>query len=120
MAVQTATGWDNAGALADLSVQPRVYLPEPGRRRRAGDGLTYIDGALVQRMTYGYLTKANYTTTLTEMGVASAESAKMTVRTLGRDGTEANWNAIITRPPAPELFQKVLGIEFEVLLVEAL
>lgn len=120
MAIQTATGWDDAGSLSDVSIQPRVTIPEPGRVRMGGDMLAQRDGAYHQKWMYGYLTKANFAAILSELGVSTAESAKMTVRTLGRDGNEANWNAIIVRPPAPDYYQKFAPVEFDVYLIEAL
>lgn len=122
MAHQIAAGWNNAGALADVTIQPRCTTPTYGRVRRAHDGSLKADGYLRQVWAYGFLTTAQYTTLLTEFGLASAESAEVTVKTADRERDTTNWNAIISRPEndLEQYAGRLLDVRFDLILVEAL
>lgn len=118
--VQIAIGHDNEGGLADVVIQPRCSIPEPGRRQQGGDQLTVIDGGLLQTWSYGFLTVAQQAAQWTEFGVSSAESAEVTVQTLNRAGGYSIYNAVITRPATSDYYQKFTGIVYDLLLLEEL
>lgn len=99
MTYQVADNWDNEGALADLSVQPRCEGLRVGRRRIAGDGLIYDDGNLTGELIFDYMTKAQKTAIDSELGLSSVSSNKITITLpYGANRTVGNYNAIVDRP----------------------
>jgi hypothetical protein len=98
MAYQVAIGYNQAGALANISVQPRTRGLTPGDRQMSGDGLIYEDGFPGTVLEYGFLTAAQFNTLLGEFGISSAASAKVTIRIPNDARSEANYNAIVIKP----------------------
>ncbi len=122
MTYKIATGWNNEAGLADISVQPRMVTLSPGRRQTAGDGLIYEDGFMNASLDYGFLTVDDYEALLTEFGLTSAASAKVTVSLPQNiDRTFDNYNAIIIRPEAPRFERgKWLDISFRLTRIEVI
>jgi hypothetical protein len=120
MTILVAIGWNNTGALAPFSWQPpKIATITPGRRQRGGDMLVYIDGYYRTALIYGYLTKAIKTAILSELGLTSAESAKITLQLPGRDrDTDQTWNAVVEHDVETEFYNKWLENVFPVILVE--
>jgi hypothetical protein len=116
------TGWDNAGSVADMTVQPNMPVPQPARAQRGGDGLVVEDGGYTTSLQFGIETKAKYTATLAQLGLTSVRSAKVSLQipTYDRASTEI-WNAIVERPAdGPEYFSKWVDIVFPVTLIEVI
>jgi len=118
---QIVSGHNNAGSLADVSIQPRSEPAKYGRVQIGGDQLAYADGSLRTAWVYNSLTESNYSTLLTEFGFSSESTmaVKVTVKTKNSARTFANYNAIIYRPePSFGYFMK--RTSFSLVLVEAL
>lgn len=122
MTCEIAEGWDNEGELEPLSIQPRTPGIQPGLRRRAGNLLVYEDGYETTSLLYEPdLLAEQYDDILTELGLASATSAKVTLRIpRNQDRELANYNAVIERPANFEFHYWWHDVEFPVTLFEAL
>lgn len=122
MTYQIAAGWNNAGGLTDIAVQPRMAQLAPGRRQTAGDGVVYEDGFESGVLNYGYLIKADYSALLTQFGLTSAASAKVTIRLpRNSDRTFQNYNAVIVRPDNLQFERgKWLDVNFKLQRIEAI
>jgi len=122
MPYQIAQGWNNVDELEALSIQPSDIGTQPGLRRRAGNGLVYEDGRQSVNLRYDELLFADqYEDILTELGLASATSAKVTLsipRNLDR--TFANYNAIIEQPTSFDYHYWWKTPSFPVILFSAL
>lgn len=105
MPYQFVAGYNNAGTLATLTIQPKSPGLQPGRMRRAGDGLMYADGR--RQTTWNFepsLTESDLNTVLTQVGLDAddfdASSIKATIRTTVNSArTFSNFNAIVSLPP---------------------
>jgi hypothetical protein len=121
MPYQIAASWNNAAGLTTLSVQPRDAGIQPGLRRRAGNLLMYEDGMESVNWIFDLLFADQYEDLLTELGLASATSAKVTVRTTrNTDRAFANYNAVIERPTNFDYQYWWNKVEFPLLLDAAL
>jgi hypothetical protein len=125
VAYQVAIGYNQAGALADISVQPKTPGLSPGVRDISGDGLIYEDGFKSTTLEYGFLTAAQFNTLLGEFGLsATTASAKVTIRIPNDARSEANYNAIIVKPDFTREGQYKFGIyrdvKFKVRRLDAL
>lgn len=95
MSYQVAVGNDNAGGLADISVQPRsergIQWPE---HNVAADYTVSRNGAPFIVLEWSQLTRAQYVALLAEFGLTYYDSRAITIRIPGRDyDTFANHNA---------------------------
>lgn len=105
MPYQFVAGYNNAGTLATLTIQPKSPGLQPGELRRAGNGLLYARGK--RRTTWNFepsLTETQLDTILTETGLDGDDfdpaSVQATIRTtVNSDRTFANFNAIVSLPP---------------------
>lgn len=101
---QIAAGWDNYAAVDVASLADGYregYTPRvtPGRVLIGMDGLAVADGCFETSWVWAdYLRGPKFAALLTKLGLASAESAKVTICTLGRTREWEWWNAIIYRP----------------------
>lgn len=99
MTYQVSDGWDNEGGLTELSIQPRCEGLRKGRRRIAGDQLTYDDGDLIGELVFDYMTKEQKAAIDSELGVDSESSNKITITLpFGASRTFNNYNAIVEAP----------------------
>ncbi len=103
MGYQFASGFDSAGSLAELAVQPRspgIMYPS---RINAISSFAYEDGEAYTEWFFEALTPAEYQALLTTLGLATGTTiaAECTVRTTQNDTglacerDYANYNAII-------------------------
>jgi hypothetical protein len=101
-----AAGWDadpgDLNPLSDAALRikpPRQERIEPGRRTTLMDSSVAINGGWQTAIIFDeYITTARWADLLTSCGLASAESAQVTVLAFDRDRVWGYWNAIITRP----------------------
>lgn len=125
MTYQIADGYNNAGGLADISIQPATNGLRAGRRIVAGNGQVIEDGFYTTELVYGYLTATQYTTLLSEFGLSGVVANEVTIRLPQNDGRAfANYNAIIIKPdmPSEARFErsKYLNIRFIVRRIAAI
>ena len=125
MTYKIAVSYNNAAGLTALSIQPRMNGLVPGRRTTASDGTVYQDGFLSCELIFDYLTPAQYTALLSEMGLSSATSAKVTITLPANiSRTDTNYNAIIELPAVPQQGayerRKWLSVSFNVTRIEAI
>lgn len=116
------TGWDNAGSVVDMAKQPSMPQPVPARVQRGGDGLVVEDGGYTTSLVFGIVTKTQFTAILTELGLTSTRSAKVSLQVpdYDRDSTVI-YNAIVERPAdGPEFYNKWVDIVFPVTLIEVI
>lgn len=98
MPYQVADGYNNAGGLATLSLQPKSEPMQPGIIRTNGEGVVIEDGKPTQTWRFSFITYSDYETVMTELGLLTARSGKKTIRSRqNSDGEFANYNAILTR-----------------------
>jgi hypothetical protein len=118
---QIVDGFDHAGTLADVTIQPRSAPAQYARMQVGGDGLVYADGYLRTSWIYNSLTETDFAALLTEFGFNSdsVTANEVTVKTKGSSRSFATYNAIIYRSkPSFDFYMK--RVEFELVLVEAL
>lgn len=115
---QLAQGWNNAGSLAPVDPQPKVFGQKAARRTQAGDRLIYEDGFRSTVWKFGYLTLPQWKALQDSVGIGDGTpSAKVTVRTTKNYQHEfANFNAIIVEPDFPDEAQYDRGKILEVSL----
>lgn len=97
---QSATGWNNAGALADITPQPAcpsgIYYDT---HEYCGDGMVEPDGYALSELVYSdALLESELTTINTALGVASSASAKMTLTLPKDDRSFGTYNVIVVAP----------------------
>lgn len=99
MTYQIASGYDNVAGLTQLDPQPRCPGINSGRTIVSVDGMIYEDGYGNADLIYTVLTKDEYDSLLTQMGLTSVKSAQVTVSLpQNQDRNFSNYNAIITKP----------------------
>lgn len=103
MAVPTtyalAQGWNNQSTVVLLSPQPAGSGLQKMEHRFAGGGNGYYIGFPDADWTYSGIEAAKYTLLYTAFGLASADSAKVTIRTITNDRvTFGYFNAWIDLP----------------------
>jgi hypothetical protein len=127
MPYQIVDGHNNAGTLADVTIQPRC----PGISVRVvtdGNGGRVIKGKGRTQWIYENLTAAQFATLLTEFGLSytTAPSNQVTIRTTvnhsatALDRSYANYNATISIPPEPNFEWWWKAVVFEIVALEAL
>lgn len=101
---QMATGFNNAGSLADFSTpfEPRCSGLKGGRRIVSGDAVVRQDGRRNTSLIFSFFSASEVDTLLTQLGLdydTETISGEYTV-TLpsNQDRTFGNYNAVITLP----------------------
>jgi len=121
---QIAAAFDNAAGLTALDPQPSSDGVLDASRVTAVSGKVYADGTPYTIWRYAKeITETQYASLLTQMGLTSVVSLKVTVKTNagGNRATWSNYNAIIVKPEAPKYRKGFYrDIEFVVKLWEAL
>ena len=121
MSYQIAIGYNQAASLADVDPQPSSPGVQATRRYMALDGHAYNDGADTAAWVFTALSESEYSSLLTAFGLTSAVSAEVTVKTTKHDRSEANYNAIIIRPPRLRFeYGAYRNVEFRLTAMEAL
>lgn len=125
MTYQKAAGYNNAGGLTDISIQPASPGLTAGRRQVAGNRQEIEDGRYTSELVYGYLTKSQYNSLLTEFGLTTNASAEITIRMPRNSDREfANYNAVIVRPDigkdAEFRLGKYLNVRFRLRGIQAI
>lgn len=99
MPYQRAITYGNVGTLTNLSVQPKSDgIFTAGEDIFAPNGNVYEDGFSFTEWVYTILEESEYVALLSELGLTSAKSAPLTVRTRKNDDSFGNYNSIIIRP----------------------
>lgn len=104
MTYAVATVYGDTDSFANVTPQPRsdgIFV--------AGEDIPTADGTVVESGFYftdweyrgAALDESEYTALLTQLGVDTAKSAAVTIRTRTVDGTFVAKNAIVTRPRNP-------------------
>lgn len=125
MPYQFASGYSQAGSLADLVPQPRSEGINPGRVLTDGSGKERLDGKGSCTLIYSVLTAAELDTLLTQIGFSTDRSVECTLRLKANDDRAfANYNGIIHAPVQTRdgKYRKHLwqNVEFRVTGIEAL
>lgn len=102
MDYKIADGHDNTAGLTLISVQPYCPPIEYPRIVRAVSQKVYEDGYPFTWFRYGNLQVAQYTSLLTEFGLASATYNNVTVTLPGNDRVAVNYNARIIHVKSKE------------------
>jgi hypothetical protein len=124
---QFAAGYDNAGSLVKVSIQPNSPGVFAGIRRTAGNGLVYEDGFLNSVWNFGFLRASGrqvYSDLLTELGLDSAVSVECTIKMPNNVRVFTNYNAVLIRPDVGRAIDWTLGalinVQFELIRMSAL
>lgn len=95
---QVADGHDNEAGYANLTTQPACEGVRYAREVFVQSGQVYRTGERYARLKNNVMTASEFTTALTEWGVASAETNDITVTLPGDDRAMDNWNGTVVRP----------------------
>lgn len=111
-------------SLVDLDPQPKMRGLKNGRRRVAGNGLTYQDGAGNASLEYGYLTSSDWAGLLTLFGLTGGTVSNAITITLpdNYNRTFSRYNAVVVLPDLPEEAEytgrKFVSVEFALMGIE--
>ena len=125
MPYQVAAGWNNAGALADLTPQPATPKGfEIADRANAASGDATLQGEVFVDLVYTLVEASPSRATLeTQLGLsATVGSSKRTMRLLDNYGNWANFNVWVEYPQGGSRFTSTMwnGLTFRVRIKEAL
>lgn len=99
MSYQVASGYNNAGSLTVLSIQPRMIGIAAGRRIQAGDGSVIQDGLGNATLIFDAMAQDSYDDILSEFFLTTAISAEITINLpVNNTRTFAAHNAIVVKP----------------------
>lgn len=101
---QIYPGWDMAGSLVDMIIQPSMPGQSWPSREMAGDLLTKPDGFKHCQLIFDFMSIAQRVSFETQAGLSeTVESARVTVRVpRNSDRAFTNYNAVITSGPMPD------------------
>jgi hypothetical protein len=113
VAIQVALGYGNTGGLANLTPEPRLEGIAQGRALIAGNRLMRYDGTMRAELIWGFALISSlstywddfvYNNILTQLGLASADSAEITIALPNnRTRTNVNHNGVAYLPDLPSV-----------------
>jgi hypothetical protein len=98
MSYEQADGWNNEGALAPISIQPRCAGIKKAEKRFSVSSVARSSGAQYADLIYTALLADQFDALLAEFGLDSAESSRRTFTLPIDDRTFGVFNGTIIRP----------------------